>query len=237
MDAWRYVSFAVFGALAAVGVSHAWVDQHSVTYRVVAHDPVCVAIYADTMEAVTRLTMVREHYSKSELAAGVPMLIRVPEDRAPDVAQSLLGRSLVYSVQKVGTFWNWPHTVEGPLHINPNVDSRGGIGSHCYDIDSSLAREIRQAVILRDGGAFASGEPDGKTMHVRIYTNNLTSMVAYLEDNGATVQHAFEVVEYKGRLLGPQIIALIPSHIIPTLAERGDFMAMATIHPSILLEP
>ena len=162
METWRYVPFAVFGALAAVGVSHAWADQHLVTYRVVAHDPVCVTIYVEEMDAVDRLTAVREHYSKSELVAGIPMLIRVPEDRAPDMAQSLLERPAVYSVQRVGAFWNGSHTVKGPLHVNPGADSRGGSYSTCYDIDGTLAWEIRQATIQRDGCAFAvSGEQDG----------------------------------------------------------------------------
>ena len=70
---------------------------------------------------------------------------------------------------------------------------------------------------------------------MRIATNNLTSMVAYLEGNGATVQHAIEIVEYEGRLLAPRVIALIPSHIIPALAERGDFRSVETIFPPVLL--
>ena len=211
-------------------------DRHTMTYKVVAHYPVCVAIYVGEVEVGVRLTAVREHYNKPELRAGVPMLIRAPEDRAPDVVQSLLERPAVYSVQRVGAFWNGSHTVEWPLHVNPGADSRGGNGSNCYDIDGTLAWEIRQATIQRDSCAFAvSGEQDGNIMHVRIATNNLTSMVAYLEGNGATVQQAVEIVEYEGRLLAPRVIALIPSHIIPALAERGDFRSMETIFPPVLL--
>ena len=234
MDTWWYVSFAVFGALAVAGASHAWADQHAVAYRVVAHDPVCVAIYVDAMEAVTRLTMVGEHHNNSELAAGVPMFVLMPEVWGPSTEQSLLERPAVYSVQRLGTFWNGSHIVEWPLHTNPDADPRGGSYSHCYDIDSSLAREIRQAIIQRDSGASASGEPDGKTMHVRISTNNWASMGEHLEDNGASPSFAVEIAEYEGRTPDLQVFARIPPHIIPSIGERDDFISMKVHdHPII----
>ena len=232
MDTWRYVSFAVLGALAVAGASHAWADQHTVAYRVVAHDPVCVAIYVDAMEAVTRLTMVGEHYNKSELAAGVPVFILMPEVWALSAEQSLLERPAVHSVQRLGTFWNGSHIVEWPLHTNPDADPRGGSYSHCYDIDSSLAREIRQAVIQRDSGA--SGESDGKTMRVRISTSNWESMGEHLTDNGASPSFAVEIAEYEGRTPDLQVFARIPPHIIPSIGERDDFISMKVHdHPII----
>ena len=230
----RYALLAIFGALAAAGASHAWADQHTVAYRVVAHDPVCVAIYVDAMEAVTRLTMVGEHHNNSELAAGVPMFVLMPEVWGPSTEQSLLERPAVYSVQRLGTFWNGSHIVEWPLHTNPDADPRGGSYSHCYDIDSSLAREIRQAIIQRDSGASASGEPDGKTMHVRISTNNWASMGEHLEDNGASPSFAVEIAEYEGRTPDLQVFARIPPHIIPSIGERDDFISMSVHdHPII----
>ena len=233
MDTWRYVSFAVLGALAVAGASHAWADQHTVAYRVVAHDPVCVAIYVDAMEAVTRLTMVGEHYNKSELAAGVPVFILMPEVWALSAEQSLLERPAVHSVQRLGTFWNGSHIVEWPLHTNPDADSRGGSYSHCYDIDSSLAWEIRQAVIQRDSGASALGEPDRKIM-VRISTNDWGSMGEHLTDNGASPSFAVEIAEYEGRTPDVQIFARIPPHIIPSIGERDDFISMKVHdHPII----
>ena len=227
----------VLAALAAGGATHedAWADQHMVTYKVVAHDPVCVAIYVEAMEAVTKLTVLREYYDRSETLAGVPILIQVPEDRAPGAVQLLLERSLVHSVQRVGTFWNGSHTVEWPPEINPDADASNR-PSHCYDIDSNLAWHLRNAIIQRDSGAAgASGQPHEAMVHVRLNPNNLTSMRAYLEENGATIQSAAASREYKGRTLGPQMIALIPYSIIPSLVERDDFRSMDTIHPPELL--
>ena len=227
----------VLAALVVSGVAYetAWADQHTVTYSVATHDPVCVAIYVEAMEAVTRLTTLREHYDTATTLAGVPILVQVPENRASSAVQSLLERPLVHSVQRVGTFWNGSHTIEWPLQINPNADASNR-PSHCYHIDSNLAWHLRNAIIQSDIGASGdSGEPREEMAHVRLNPTNLTSMRAYLEENGATIQLAVASREYQARTLGPQMIALIPHSIIPSLVERDDFGSMDTIHAPELL--
>lgn len=227
------VALLTLGALASLGAAYdaVWADQHVATYRVVAHDPACVALYVEAIDGATTLTTLQESYTSVDIIAGIPMLIQVPEDRAATAAESLLERSPVHSVQRIGTYWNGTHIVQWPVEINPDAVAKG---SHCYDIDFDLKQILRDTVIGTAGGA--SGKSHEEMAHVRLNPNNLTSMRAYLEENGATIQSAAASREYEGRMLGPQIIALIPYSIIPSLVERDDFGSMNTIHPPELLE-
>ena len=226
----------VLATLAASGISYeaAWADGHLITYKVVTYDPPCMALYVEYMEMVTRLTPLRD-YDRSEVVDGVPMLIQVPEDRAPDTVQSLLERPKIISVQRVGPSPNGYNSVSWPVETNPNATA-GKILSNCYvDINQGLEQLIRKTIIQADSRASAisgtgSNLKDSRELiDVSILVNNLTSMRAYLEDNGADIRFTGSK-EYEGKTIR-QILATIPLSLVVPLAERDDFRSITEPSP------
>ena len=223
-------------ALAAGGTAYeaAWADGHLITYEVVTYDPPCMALYVEYMEVVTRLTPLRD-YNRSEVVDGIPMLIQVSKDHAPDTVRSLLERSKILSVQRVGPSPNGSDSVPWPVETNPNA-ATGKILSNCYvDINHGIEQLLRETIIREDSrasaisGAGSDLTEDRELIDVSILVNNLTSMRAYLEDNGADVLYAgSKVVE--GTTLR-HIDAIIPLSLVVPLAERDDFRSMTEPSP------
>ena len=67
-------------------------------------------------------------------------------------------------------------------------------------------------------------------LHVRMYVNNITSIVEWLEDNGALVTSS-ATGEYKGQTVRV-VSAVIPPLLAIPLSERDDFRSMNYLDPT-----
>ena len=226
-------------ALAALAISGAVydtarADDSVVTYEVVTKDPPCTALRMESIGAVTRLTPLRDDYNLSEIVYGVPLFVQVPEDRAPDVAQSLLETPQVLDVHRADPSMISNHTAP-PLEIDPNSYT-STILANCYPaIPQSIEDVLRDAIVRSDNstGAVSGGNPAGICERVVIFVHNITSMVAYLEENGAKV-HGHSVEVYRDVI--HSILADIPVSLAVPLSERNDFHFMRTVGPIVSLE-
>ena len=235
-DVW-VIQLTVNADRAAYGVAQA--DDATVTYEVVTSEPVCDAEYLDRLEAVTRLTFLNSGLLFNT-ASGIPVRIQVSEGQAQDVVQSLLGRPSVISVQREGPPTNGSGA-EWPVEINPNAATREVAGGGCYDnVGTTLEFKIREAIIHRDWGSYAptvndSGSGFGDRvargeLPVSMYVNNITSIVEWLEDNGALVTSR-TTGEYKGQTVRV-VSAVIPPLLAIPLSERDDFRSMNYVAPT-----
>lgn len=229
------VALFVLGALGSFWVTYdtAWADDPVVTYEVVTKDPPCTALRMESIGAVTRLTPLRDDYNLSEIAGGVPLFVQVPEDRASDVVQSLLEMPQVLGVQKADPSMTSNHTAP-PLEIDSN-SYINTVLADCYPaIPRSIEEALRDAIIQRDSAAGAtSGSGLGESRErVIIFVHNITSVVAYLEENGAKV-HGHSAGVYGG--VTNSIHADIPVSLAVPLSERDDFHFMHAVSPIVSL--
>ena len=234
------VMLLALGAMAPLGVTYdiVWGDDTVVTYQVVTSDPPCTALRMERMEAVTKLTPLRDGYGLSEIGPGVPILIEVPEDLASDTAQSLLGQPKVISVSRVGPAPNGSDAGPWPGKVGAGMIYPGGVLGNCYPaVDQEIEKTLRAAIIHRDlngGGASGAGTgPVGNDglVPVSIIVHNITSMVAYLEENDIRVMITGST-EYNGNIIRA-VEAMIPPCFAIPLSERDDFSRMFRVSPIV----
>lgn len=212
----------------------AWADDVVVTYAVVTNDPSCTALRMENIGAVTRLTPLRDNYNLTEIVGGVPLFIEVPEDQALDVVQSLLEMPQILGVQSVDSSMVSNHTAP-PLEIDPNSYINTILTNYYPTVPQSIEETLRDAIIRSDGaaGVVSSGNPTDVRERVTIFVHNITSMVAYLEGNGAKVHNSRSVDAYNGFI--HSILADIPASLAVPLSERDDFYYMRTVGSIISL--
>lgn len=192
----------VFSALVSSGAGGGiiWADDELVTYEVITKDPPCTALHMESMGVVTRLTPLRDDYNLSEIVGGVPMFVQVPAGMTWDVERSLLELPQVLDVQRADPSMRSNHTAP-PLDIDSNSYTNT-ILTNCYPaIPQSIEKTLRDAIIQRNGtGGAVSVDPAESCERVTIYVYNISSMIAYLEENGAHI-HSSRSAEAYGEVI------------------------------------
>lgn len=224
--------WTVLIALAMLVVGSAWA-VNTVEYEIITYDPPCTAVYLDGLEEVVRITRLNE-YSLYNTTYNIPIRISVPEDQAQDTAQSLLERPRILSIQRIGSLSNGSDVGPWPVEVNPNAAMRKTLG-HCFtNMDTFMEKWVYEDLILNDlyGTALqgASAPVDNREL-VRIYVHNITSIVEYLENNGAQVW-SNATGEWKGQTKRT-VTAMIPVSLAVPLSEHDDVSSMREVSPVI----
>ena len=241
--------------LVASGRVNAWVDG-MITYRIITSNPFCTAAHVDSMDGVSRLTLLRSKISyQGEIVSGIPLLIQVPESLANSTIQALLERPLIRSVQLISPSALPPHINHNAMqpdrewmpYCNPSLS--GGVQKYVYEYliyqdhlkNAILDANLAQDFIASFRKALHNYEPPhnsspGMLYGARIITNNLTSTEAYLMDNGGKIHSSGPREFPDGRVLpGYFMYADVPYPILLPLTELDDVETIEPMYETLLL--
>ena len=214
--------------------SSAWAEV-VLWYEIVTYHPYCTAMHVDYLEAATRLTPLRS-YNNTEIINGVSMYVQITESQASEIVQSLLNRSKIYSVQRIGSYDN---ETSWPIEINPNAEKprRNMIGL-CYpDTNIHPESDIYDALVRMDqrlSGVTGSSSSLGFTtlegnsellVNWFVATPNGTAMAEYLTDNGGKV-YGLDGIIVDGVIISDGVRGEVPVSLLPFLEVHDNFTSM-----------
>ena len=138
----------LIGALAWFGAVHgstAWADDNTLIYEISTYEPACLALYVDHTAAELVVSPILSYHLRPGFVDAVQMLVRVPEDKAQDAIQTLLGLPKVFSAQRVDFTMNGSDA-EWPIRFNPNATGLN-MPSDCSSRIGTESEQMIRAVL------------------------------------------------------------------------------------------